>query len=122
MKRLTVTLLDPGPLSKKEAEVLRQLCHGYSRGEIAAHLFRSRRTIDCHVDAIAAKFGCHSSAEIIATAVAAQLVTIAIADHGPLFKLVCCLLITTALMGAEQRLRIQRTTRVPTRVMRQIGA
>jgi DNA-binding CsgD family transcriptional regulator len=40
MSRITARIIDKGPLTEKEAEVLRYMCEGLFSTEIAVRLFR----------------------------------------------------------------------------------
>ncbi len=58
----------PGPLSRREAEVLRQLCEGAHPQQIADRLFISVATARNHVKSILRKLGVHTSLEAVAWA------------------------------------------------------
>ncbi|MSQ33308.1 MAG: LuxR family transcriptional regulator [Dehalococcoidia bacterium] len=58
----------PGPLSRREAEVLPQLCEGAPPQQIAARLFISVATARNHVKSILRKLGVHTSLEAVAWA------------------------------------------------------
>lgn len=93
MKKISVTLKKRGILSKKEADVLLLLCKGMTRQEIANDFYRSLKTINAQVESISRKLECHSTAEIIATAVGSDMVLIEIShtpSHG--YKFVMLLL------------------------------
>jgi non-specific serine/threonine protein kinase len=64
----------PGPLSPREAEVLRLLASGLPDREIAAALFVSVRTVEAHVARIFGKLGVRTRAAATAAAIAAGLV------------------------------------------------
>jgi DNA-binding CsgD family transcriptional regulator len=53
-------------LSKREAEVLRLLCHGHTNKEIAGKLFISQYTVKDHIKKIMQKMDVKSRSEIIA--------------------------------------------------------
>jgi len=76
MKRLIAKILKNGPLSDKEAAVLRLLCEGYYRPEIALKLHRSLSTVSSHVEHIAEKLDAHGSTEIVLLAEKLGLVEI----------------------------------------------
>lgn len=58
----------PGSLSKREEEVLRELCEGRTNEQIAERLFISKRTVEHHVSSILEKLGASSRAEAAAHA------------------------------------------------------
>lgn len=58
-------IIDRGPFTAKEAEVLRYMCEGLYTTEIALRLFRSPRTISKHIENIAHKLDAHGSSEIV---------------------------------------------------------
>lgn len=58
----------PGSLSKREDEVLRELCEGRTNEQIAERLFISKRTVEHHVSSILEKLGASSRAEAVAHA------------------------------------------------------
>jgi len=76
MKNIKATVIKPGPLSPKEALVLGYLCEGYSRKEIAEQICRSESCINRRVESLADKLSSHSTAEIVATATALNIVRI----------------------------------------------
>ncbi len=65
MRRLRAKILSNGPLTPKEAEVLRLLCEGYYRPEIAEKLHRAVSTVSTHIDHIADKLQARGSTEIV---------------------------------------------------------
>lgn len=80
MKKIHATIMDRGPLSPKEAAVLRYLCEGYLHKQIAIKLFRSQSTVGKHIESIARKLDSHCAAEIVATSVALGLIKVEIRE------------------------------------------
>lgn len=74
MKKIRAHIVRLGPLTKAEARVLRYLCEGYTRNEIALLMHRSASTVNRHVENIALKLEAHCHAEIVCTAMAAGMV------------------------------------------------
>lgn len=75
MKKLRAHIVRKGPLTNTEARVLRYLCEGYTRNEIAVRkMVRSISTVNRHVESIAFKLEAHCHAEIVSTAIAAGMV------------------------------------------------
>lgn len=75
---LTVIVLDAQGLTERETAVLELLCQGYTRKEIARCRHRSFGTVSEHVQNIAQKLEAHSTAEIVAKAVARGIVRISL--------------------------------------------
>lgn len=96
---------------------MRYLCEGYTRPEIAAHVFRTPSTIGSQIESIARKLSAHSAAEIVSTAVAAHLVRIEITDEHTLFqRLVAVLLMFNVVGGHIDMRRPPRTPRPVARI------
>jgi DNA-binding CsgD family transcriptional regulator len=76
--KIVARLISTDGLTNKEAEVLRHLCEGRMRAEIAHCLHRTHSTVSRHIESIAEKWDAHSAAEIVAMAVAKGLVDIRI--------------------------------------------
>jgi len=76
MHKLTAKIINNGPLTDKEAQVLRYLCMGYYRPEIALHLHRTLSTVSKHIEHIAKKLHAHGSTEIVVIAEKLGLVEI----------------------------------------------
>ena len=52
-------------LTMMECKVMRTLVKGYSVNQIGKQLFRSKRTVEHHVERIKIKLGCDSRAELV---------------------------------------------------------
>jgi len=102
MKNITAELIKPGPLTPKESNVLRYLCEGFSRKEIARAVNRSESCISTQVESIASKLHCHSAAEIVATASALNMVNITIRKSESHYfeKIMIVFLVANILLGA----------------------
>jgi DNA-binding CsgD family transcriptional regulator len=74
--KINAEVVNRGPLTAQEAVVLKHLCEGYMRKEIASRVFRSYGCVSKQIESIAEKLGAHSAAEIVAVAVAEGLVEI----------------------------------------------
>ena len=76
MQKLNAEVIDPGPLTKKEAEILKYTCEGYMRKQIASKLYRSIKTVAAHIEHIEQKLEVHSAAQVVSTSVARGMVNI----------------------------------------------
>lgn len=74
MKSLHAEIINPDPLTRSQSRVLVFICEGYTRKEIARLVNRSYGCVSKQVEAIALKLEAHSAAEIVAKAVARQLI------------------------------------------------
>jgi len=126
MQRLHATLIKHGPLSPKEAVVLRHLCEGRLRKEIALKVFRTASTVGKQIESISRKLECHCAAEVVAKAVAMGLVRVELVeDYRLSIKCVAVLLIVNAMTShfdiprGPRSPRPIRTTRLISRVVRQ---
>ena len=99
-----VELIERGPLTRREWELLPELCTGRSKREIARLLCRSQHTIVRHVANIEAKLAARSLAQAVAHAVARGLIRISL-------RLVVMLL-AAALLAPNER-AMARPLRVP---------
>ena len=127
MRKLTVKIINRGPLSPKEAIVLEYLCQGYMRKEIAEKVHRTPSTVGKQIESILEKLECHCAAEVVATVVAAGMVKMTISNEHSLFmKFVCALMLVNItashmdLRRGPQSPRPQRTYRASSRVVRRI--
>jgi len=93
MKRLTATILKNGPLTSKEAEILKYLAMGYYRPEIALHLHRTLSTVSKHIEHIAQKLNAHGSTEIVLIAEKMGLIEIKLLNTRSNCLLLICLII-----------------------------
>ncbi|QSB02003.1 hypothetical protein JWZ98_03305 [Methylomonas sp. EFPC1] len=89
--KLHATLLKPGPLTKSESRVLLLICQGMMRKEICRLVCRSYGCVSKQIESIAEKLDAHSAAEIVAKAVASQLVDITIKAWLLAMLSQCCL-------------------------------
>ena len=64
-------------ITLKELEVLRFVCQGFSVKQIASHLFRSPRTIECHIGNLRLKLGCHKKSDLVRLAIENGIVVVA---------------------------------------------
>jgi DNA-binding CsgD family transcriptional regulator len=80
MKKIHASIIEKGPLTAKEAAVLRYLCEGYLQKQIALKLFRSHSTVGKHLESISRKLDCHCAAEIVSTSVAMGLIKVEIRE------------------------------------------
>ena len=80
--KLNAEILNQGPLTKRESEILKYLCEGFLRKQIAAHLCRSIKTVSAHIDNIERKLEVHSTPQIISKSVASGYVAITLKEDG----------------------------------------
>lgn len=80
--KLVARIINTEGLTEKEAEVLRHLCEGRMRAEIAVRIHRTLSTVSRHIESIAQKWDAHSAAEIVSMAVAKGMVEISINSTG----------------------------------------
>ena len=92
MKKIHAIIMERGPLSPKEAAVLRYLCEGYLQKQIALKLYRSQSTIGKHIESIAKKLDSHCAAEIVSTSVAMGLIKVEIRESATSLKALLLLL------------------------------
>ncbi len=80
MKKIHAIIIERGPLSPKEAAVLRYLCEGYMQKQIALKVCRTQSTVGKHLESISRKLDCHCAAEIVSTSVAMGLIKVEIRE------------------------------------------
>lgn len=119
MKKLHATILKNGPLSNKEASVLRFLCEGYLKRQIAVKIFRTQSTVGKHVESISKKLDSHCAAEIVATSIALGLIRVEIREsvNTPIKTLLLLLMLNMMFIQIDGRrpprpVRTVRTTQV----------
>ena len=118
MANIKVSVIDLGRLSPKEAVILAYLCKGYMRKEIALRVCRTPSTVGKQIESIARKLDCHNAAEIVATAVGADMVKITIThEHSLFMKMICVLLMMNITSSHIDLRRAPRSPR-PMRSMR----
>lgn len=105
MTHVHAIIVYPSNLTTKECEVLRLLCEGKTRAEIALRLHRTFSTVSKHIEAIAQKFDAHSAAEIVSVAVAHGMVQIKIVSQSAQRALIQCLLIVLLIAGQHMDVR-----------------
>lgn len=117
--RLHAKILKTGCLTNREAVVLKYLCEGYMRKEIAVKVFRSYGCISKQVESIAEKLDAHSSTEIVAVAIAEGLVEIQIIkpQHHYLLNTVLVFLMVGQMFNGTGR-RPPQTPRPAVRLVR----
>lgn len=125
MKKITAVIISTGPLSRREAVILRYVCEGYCRQEIADLVCRTVSTVGKQIESIAGKLDCHSAAEIVATAVAADLVRIEISQEHSWFIKCMAVVLMLNITASHVDMRFGprapkpiRTTRVSNRLVR----
>lgn len=106
--KIVARILSTEGLTEKEAEVLRQLCEGRMRAEIAVRLHRTLSTVSRHIESIAEKWDAHSAAEIVAMAVAKGMVEIRITHVSRQAAIKCLLL---AFLIAPQHIDLRQPPR-----------
>ncbi|AWX99543.1 hypothetical protein A8139_05690 [Marinomonas primoryensis] len=121
MKKIHAIIIERGPLSPKEAAVLRYLCEGYLQKQIALKLFRSQSTVGKHIESISRKLDSHCAAEIVSMSVAMGLVKVEIREqtNTPIKALLIFLIINMLFIQTDGRrpprpirtVRISRTIR-----------
>jgi DNA-binding CsgD family transcriptional regulator len=116
--KITAEVVNPGPLTAQEAVVLRHLCEGRMRKEIAARLFRSYGCISKQIDSIAEKLDARSAAEIVAIAVAKGMVEISITSTCQQTVIKCLLLAVLLVPQHIDSRQPPRHSRHPVQIVR----
>jgi DNA-binding CsgD family transcriptional regulator len=113
MQRIHARVINKGPFTEKEAQVLRYMCEGLYTTEIAVRLFRSPRTIGKHVENIAAKLNARGSSEIVLIAREMGLVEITLNSAiNPALRIILLLIMCSNLMP-QHSMRRPKTPRAP---------
>jgi len=112
MQRIKATIIDQGPFTAKEAEVLRCMCEGLYTTEIALRQFRSPRTIGKHIENIAYKLNARGSSEIVLIARELGFVEITLNNSNHLLKFVLLLIMCSNLIP-QHGMRRPKTPRAP---------
>lgn len=120
MTRITARIIDQGPLTAKEAEVLRYMCEGFYTTEIAVRQFRSPRTIGKHIENIAAKLKARGSSEIVLVAVEMGLVKIQLNSNTGLRNFILVIISVVQLMGLDTS-SIRRPPRTPRPLVQRVA-
>jgi DNA-binding NarL/FixJ family response regulator len=68
LRRSSPMIASASALTTRELEILRLLADGLTTGDIARHLFISRKTVGTHIEHILLKLGVHSRTEAVALA------------------------------------------------------
>lgn len=89
--KLHVTLLQQGPLTSRESDILVLLCEGKMRKEICRLCHRSYGCVSKQIEAIAQKLDAHSAAEIVAKAVGNHYVDITLKAWLIILLCQCCM-------------------------------
>lgn len=111
MQRIHARVIDKGPFTDKEAQVLRYMCEGLFSTEIALRLFRSPRTIGKHIENIAHKLGAHGSSEIVLIAREMGLVEITLTNSPNYTMKIILLMIMCNIMFPQKDMRRPPKTR-----------
>jgi DNA-binding CsgD family transcriptional regulator len=99
MQRIHARIVDKGPFTEKESQVLRYMCEGLYTTEIAVRLFRSPRTIGKHIENIAHKLDARGSSEIVLIAREMGLVEITLLNsQHHVLKVILLLIMVSNLM------------------------
>ncbi|WP_432745828.1 LuxR C-terminal-related transcriptional regulator [Methylobacter sp. G7] len=111
MHRIRARIIDKGPFTEKEAEVLRYMCEGLYSTEIALRLFRSPRTISKHIENIAIKLNARGSSEIVVIAINLGFIEISLINQPTLLKIILMLLLCNTFFPQDDARRPPRTPR-----------
>lgn len=111
MQRISATIIDKGPFTAKEAEVLRYMCEGLYSTEIALRLFRSPRTVSKHMENIAVKLNARGSSEIVLIAINLGFIEIRLVNQPTLIKVILMLLLCNTFCPQDDARRPPRIPR-----------
>lgn len=119
MQRIYARIIAKGPLTDKEAIVLRYMCEGLFSTEIALRLFRSPKTISKHIENIAHKLNAHGSSEIVLIAREMGLVEITLINTpNHTFKIILVMIMCNALFPQKDMRRPPKTRTSVVRLVR----
>lgn len=97
-----VELIKKGPLTDREAEILRLVCEAKSDKDIARLLDISIKTVEVHISHIYQKIG------VTHARLHRRLVCLRMALAAGLVRLLCVVLLVDSLNGVEQPARVGR--------------
>ena len=119
MSRITARIIDKGPFTEKEAQVLKYMCEGLYATEIALRLCRSPRTIDKHRENIASKLNARGSSEIVLIAREMGFVEITLSDTNThILKIILMLILCNAFFPQKDMRRPPKTRTHTVRLVR----
>jgi len=120
MQRIHAQIIDKGPLTDKEAQVLRYMCEGLFSTEIAVRLFRSPRTIGKHIENIAYKLDARGSSEIVLIARELGYVEITLSNtsNHHVLKIILLLILCNTLFPQTDMRRPPKTRTSVVRLVR----
>ncbi len=120
MSGLNATIINKGPLTDKEAEILRYLCEGYLRPEIALKIHRSIKTVSTHLEHISHKLNAHSANKVVVIAQQLKMVDVQIETREKRWLqtlLIVVIMLTSAFSQVPKR-RPPQTPRIAARQTR----
>jgi len=102
--KLSATVHDSAPLTKRERQVYALLAEGLTRQQIAARLCRSMRTIDAHINHILDKLDAENAHHAVGIGVAGGFLSI-------VRRVLCMLLVFGLTHGDVNAVRVRVRTR-----------